>query len=71
MEVNETKSKFLEGTWPIYQNQPDASIFYLSQDRIVIDKLSTLGIGLGSLKTQRKMTLDASKATCETTAAKK
>jgi hypothetical protein len=25
--VNESQSKFLEGTWPISQNQPDALLF--------------------------------------------
>jgi hypothetical protein len=42
----------------------------LGQDRIAIDKLSTLGTRLGSLETQWKMVLDAGEATCKTTVAK-
>jgi hypothetical protein len=37
---------------------------------MAIEKLSALGTGLGNLEAQRKITLDARKYTCETTAAK-
>jgi hypothetical protein len=68
--VNGSQSKFLEGTRPISQNQPDTPLFYLGQDRIVIEKLSALGTELCNLKTQRKTAIDASKDTCETTVVK-
>jgi hypothetical protein len=35
-----------------------------------MEKLLALETGLGTLRTQRKTTIDASKVTCETTAAK-
>jgi hypothetical protein len=68
--VNGSQSKFLAGTWPISQNQLDASLFLLGQDRIAIEQLSTLRTGLGNLETQRKIAIDASRDPCETTAAK-
>jgi hypothetical protein len=43
--VNESQSKFLDGTWPISQNLPDAP---LGQNRTAITKLSTLRIGSGT-----------------------
>jgi hypothetical protein len=46
--LNVSQSKFLKGTWPISRNWPDAPVFYLGQDRIAIEKLSTLKTGLGT-----------------------
>jgi hypothetical protein len=46
--LNESQSKFLKGTWPIFQNRPDVPLFYLGQDRIPIEKLSALEIRLGT-----------------------
>jgi hypothetical protein len=46
--VNESQSKFLEGTRPISQNRPDAPLFQLGQDRTAIAKLSAFGTGLGT-----------------------
>jgi hypothetical protein len=41
--VNGSQSKFLEETWPISQNRPDAPLFWHGQDHIAIEKLSALG----------------------------
>jgi hypothetical protein len=60
--MNGSQSKFLKGTWPISRNQPDAPLFYLNQDRIAIDKLSALEIGLGTAAETR---INARKNTCE------
>jgi hypothetical protein len=46
--VNGSQSKFLAGTQHISQTEPDAPLFKLGQDRIAIDKLSVLRIGLGT-----------------------
>jgi hypothetical protein len=46
--VNGSQSKFLAGTWPMSQNQPETPLFYLGQDRLTIDKLSAFGTGLGT-----------------------
>jgi hypothetical protein len=46
--VNESQSKFLNGTWPISQNQPETPLLYLVQDWLAIDKLSAFGSGLGN-----------------------
>jgi hypothetical protein len=43
-----SQSKFFEGTWPISQNQHNVSLFLLRRDRIAIEKLSALGIGVGT-----------------------
>jgi hypothetical protein len=49
--------KFLTGIWPISQNQPEAALFYSSQDRLAIDKLSAFGTELGTVtKTRRGAT---------------
>jgi hypothetical protein len=45
--VNGSQSKFLEGTWPISQIEPDNPLFELGQDRLAIDQLSALRTGLG------------------------
>jgi hypothetical protein len=59
---NESQSKFFEGTWHISQNQPDVHLFPLSEDRLVIDKLSALRTKLG---TTGETWLDANKNMCE------
>jgi hypothetical protein len=46
--LNESQLKFLTGTWSISQNLSDAPLFYLGQDHIAIEKLSTLRTGLGT-----------------------
>jgi hypothetical protein len=61
-EVNESQSKFLEGTWPISQNRPDAHLFQLGQDCLAIDELSALETGL---ETAAETRVDADKTTCE------
>jgi hypothetical protein len=48
--VNGSQSKFSEITWPMFQVRTDAHLFYLDQDRIVIDELLALGIELGERK---------------------
>jgi hypothetical protein len=68
--VNESQSKFLNETWPLSQLRPKPSLFQLGQDYVAIKKLLALRTGLGTTKTQRKTTIDASKVTCETTAIK-
>jgi hypothetical protein len=60
--VNGSQSRFLKGTWPISQNQPNAPLFYLNQDRIAIDKLSALETGLG---TAAETLINARKNMCE------
>jgi hypothetical protein len=52
------------------QNRSNAHLFYLSQDHIAIEKLLTFGIGLGTLKSQLKARIGASKAPSAPTAAK-
>jgi hypothetical protein len=46
--VNESQSKFLDGTQHISPTEPDAPLFYLAQDCTAIAKLSALGTGLGT-----------------------
>jgi hypothetical protein len=46
--VNGSQSKFLEGTQPISQNQFDAPLFYLGQDRTAIAELPAFGTRLGT-----------------------
>jgi hypothetical protein len=40
--VNESQLKFLEGTRPMSQNQPDMYLLYIGQDRVVIEEISAL-----------------------------
>jgi hypothetical protein len=48
MGVNGSQSKFLTETWPMSQNQSETPLFCHDRDRLAIDKLSTLGTGLGT-----------------------
>jgi hypothetical protein len=52
--VNESQSKFLEGTYPMSQIRPNASLFQLGQYLVAMNELLALKIGLGSLESQRK-----------------
>jgi hypothetical protein len=69
-EVNGSQLKFLNGTWPISELKPKPPLFQVGQDYVAIKNLLALGTGLGTMKTQRKTSIDASKVTCETTATK-
>jgi hypothetical protein len=60
--VNGSQSKFLAGTWHIFQNRLDIPLFWLGQDLTAIAKLSTLGTGLGTVAETWN---SASKTTCE------
>jgi hypothetical protein len=60
--VNERQSKFLDGTSPMPQNQPDAPLFYLGHDRTTIAKLSAFEIGLVTTTETR---IGVSKTTCK------
>jgi hypothetical protein len=68
--VNGSQSKFLTGTWSIFQLKPKPPLFQLGEDYVAIEKLVALGIRLGTTEIQRKTTIDAIKDTCETTVAK-
>jgi hypothetical protein len=46
--VNGSQSKFLCGTRPISQTEPDVALFLLSQDRLATNKLLALGTVLGT-----------------------
>jgi hypothetical protein len=46
--VNGSQSKFLNGIWPMSQNQLKIPLYYLGQDRTAIAKLSAVGTGLGT-----------------------
>jgi hypothetical protein len=35
-------------TWPMFQNQSNVHLFYLDHDNIAINKLLTIGTGLGN-----------------------
>jgi hypothetical protein len=50
-------------TWPMFQPQPDAPLFQLSQDNIVIDELLVLRTRLGITV---EIWINASKNMCET-----
>jgi hypothetical protein len=50
--VKESLLKFLEGTRPISQNQPDTPLFQLGQDLVAMNVLLALRTGLGSLESQ-------------------
>jgi hypothetical protein len=52
--VNESQSKFLEGTYPMSQIRPNASLFQLGQYLVDMNELLALKTGLGSLESQRK-----------------
>jgi hypothetical protein len=68
--MNRSRSKFLEKTWPISQLITKPPLFQLGQDYVTIEKLLALGTGLGTMGTQRKTAIDASKVMYETTATK-
>jgi hypothetical protein len=60
--VNGSQSKFLTGTWPMSQIQPETALFQPDQDRLAIDKLSAFGTGLGTVTKTRR---DANNTTQE------
>jgi hypothetical protein len=49
MGVSGSQLKFLEGTCPMSQIQPDVPPFQLGQDHIAIGKLLVIDTGLGPL----------------------
>jgi hypothetical protein len=76
-KVSEVPEKAIRGGWepikisyrnlaPIFQNRSNASLFYLIQNHIAIEKLLALRTELGNLESQRKTTIDASKNMYET-----
>jgi hypothetical protein len=60
--VNGSQSKFLEGTRPISQNQPNVPLFQLGEGRLALGKLSALGTGIGTIAETQN---GASKTTSE------
>jgi hypothetical protein len=54
----------------LYPEINPRSSLLIRQDRVAIEKLSAIGTGLGTMKTQQKITIDASHDTCETMTAK-